>query len=155
VTAKLQRSAWALLVVIAVGIYSVGLIAADSAPKTPDERAYSIKETTLCPICDGQNVLESNAPIATSIRARIDEWVADDRSDAEIRAELAAIFGDDVNSIPPSSGWGALVWVIPVAGTIGAAAAVVLSVRRWRDRTARRVDDEDRNLVAAARGRHP
>ncbi len=148
---SVQRGAWILIVVVTVATYAFGLAAGDDTPPTADERAHAIKETTLCPICDGQNVLESNAPIATSIRAQIDESVAAGLSDRQIRARLAEDFGDDVNATPPSSGWGALVWVIPVAGVVLGAAGVVLSVRRWRATTRARVGDDDLALVDAAR----
>ena len=152
---RTQRLAWLTVGVVAVALYVGGLTTGDDGPKTLDERAYAIKETTLCPICDGQNVLESNAPIATSIRAQIDEQVASGATDGEIRARLAAVFGDDVNSIPPSSGLGALVWVIPVAATLLGAVAVVTSVRRWRAATARRVSAADRKVVEALRRSRP
>ena len=42
-------------------------VIANDPPATEAERAYEIKETMLCPVCDGQNVLESNAPVASAI----------------------------------------------------------------------------------------
>lgn len=151
-SARSQRGLWIVIAIVVAVTYTVGITRGDDSPRTADERAHAIKETTLCPICDGQNVLESNAPIATAIRAQIDELVADGLSDAQIRARLAADFGDDVNAIPPSTGWGALVWVLPVAAAIVAAGVLGASVRRWRTAAARAGDD-DVALVAAARRR--
>ena len=149
--ARTQHIAWLGLALIAVGFYVIGLTLGDDTPQTLEERAYAIKETTLCPICDGQNVLESNAAIATSIRALVDELVASGLTDDQVRSALANEFGDDVNAIPPSTGWGALVWIVPVVVVIIAIGAIVLSVSRWRETTARRAAEEDRRLVDAAR----
>ncbi len=148
---QVQRLGWGVVVLLAAVFYLVGLTSGDGTPPTADERAYSIKETTLCPICDGQNVLESNAPIATSIRAQIDELVEAGLSDSEIRGQLAEDFGEDVNSIPPSSGWGALVWIVPVVAAVVAAGVLLVSIRRWRDSASGPVAKEDVNLVEAAR----
>ena len=59
----------------------VGAVLAEDPPATEAERAYEIKETMLCPVCDGQNVLESNAPVAAAIRAQVDELVDEGRTD--------------------------------------------------------------------------
>ena len=74
---------------------------AEDPPATEAQRAYEIKATVLCPVCDGQNVLESNAPVAAAIRAQVDELVEQGRSDEEIRAWMARQYGADVNAIPP------------------------------------------------------
>ncbi|HEC10350.1 MAG TPA: hypothetical protein ENI86_12425, partial [Acidimicrobiales bacterium] len=54
-----RRLAWLVLVVAVVGSLAFAAVDTDRSPQTPDERAYAIKETTLCPVCQGQNILES------------------------------------------------------------------------------------------------
>ena len=150
-----QSAAWYGLGIVVAGLFFIGLTRGDDTAQTDGERAYAIKETTLCPICDGQNVLESNAPIATSIRALIDELVANGDSDAHIRARLATDFGADVNAIPPSSGVGALVWILPVAAAVLGVAGILFSIRRWRSVGVRRADADDATLVELARQNRP
>ncbi len=119
------------LAVLAVGVVaSILAVTANPPPATEAARAAELKENTLCPVCDGQNVLESNAPVASAIRRQIDKLVGEGRSNTEIRARLASQYGDDVNALPPSSGWASLVWVVPVAGFLAAAAGLVLLLRR-------------------------
>ena len=89
---------------------------AEDPPATEAQRAYEIKATVLCPVCDGQNVLESNAPVAAAIRAQVDELVEQGRSDEEIRAWMARQYGADVNAIPPRTGIASLVWMVPAPG---------------------------------------
>lgn len=147
----LQRVLWGLTSLFVVAAFFIGLTGGDTAPQTDVERAFAIKETTLCPVCQGQNVLESNAPTATAIRSLIDERVEEGATDAEIRFELASIYGADVNATPPSSGWGSLVWILPVAGVIVAAGGLGFSIRRWRLQGVRRADEADVELVESAR----
>lgn len=127
----LRRIGW--LAVAAVAIIAAVLAAtASRPPATEAERAYELKQATLCPVCDGQSVLESNAPAAAAMRRQIDLWVDAGRSDAEIRTDLAAAYGDDVNALPPGEGVGTLVWALPVAAFAAAAAGLWAATRRWK-----------------------
>ena len=131
--AGMRRIGW--LAVAAVAIIAAVLAATSSRPPaTEAERAYELKDATLCPVCDGQSVLESNAPAAAAMRRQIDAWVDAGRSDAEIRADLAAAYGDDVNALPPGEGVGTLVWALPVAAFAAAAAGLWAATRRWKAR---------------------
>ncbi|HAX05644.1 MAG TPA: hypothetical protein DCX77_08200, partial [Acidimicrobiaceae bacterium] len=119
-------------VVVVSSLALVAAMVADDPPATEAERAYEIKETMLCPVCDGQNVLESNAPVASAIRAQVDQLVSEGRSDAEIRAWMARQYGKDVNANPPRTGIASLVWVIPVFVAIASAALMISVFRKWR-----------------------
>lgn len=128
-----RRIGW--LLIAAVAIVAAVVAAASSRPAaTPAERAYDLKQATLCPVCDGQSVLESNAPAAAAMRRQIDAWVDAGHSDVEIRAELAAAYGDDVNALPRGDGIGTLVWALPIAAFAAAAAGLWAALRRWRVR---------------------
>ena len=131
--AGLRRIGWLAVAAVAV-IAAVLAATASRPPATEAERAYELKEATLCPVCDGQSVLESNAPAAAAMRRQIDAWVDAGRSDAEIRADLAAAYGDDVNALPPGEGVGTLVWALPVAAFAAAAAGLWAATRRWKAR---------------------
>lgn len=131
----LRRAGW--LAVAAVAVVAAVVAATTSRPPaTESERAYELKQNTLCPVCDGQSVLESNAPAAAAMRRQIDLWVDEGRSDTQIRADLAAVYGDDVNALPPGEGVGILVWALPVAAFAVASAGLWAATRRWRARAA-------------------
>ncbi len=151
-TEKQRNIAWLALMAAIVVVVFAGIANANHGPKSDDERAYDIKKTILCPACDGQNILESNAPIATSLRALVDDLVAQGDSDDEIRDQIVSIYDDSVNAIPPATGIGSLVWVIPVAGLIVVIGGLVLSFKRWSDAAAAEVSAADRALVDRARG---
>ena len=141
---SLRQIAW--LVVAAVAVVA-GILAATASrpPATESERAYELKQNTLCPVCDGQSVLESNAPAAAAMRRQIDLWVDEGRTDTQIRSDLAAAYGDDVNALPPGEGVGTLVWALPVAAFAVASAGLWAAARRWRARAD--ASDEDRTAA--------
>ena len=127
--ARRRWLAWGGLAFVVIVALAVGS-QTDAGDRTIDERAYSLKESTACPVCDGQNVLESNAAVANQIRLRIDSLVAEGFTDGEIRRVLAETYGQEVNLNPPGSGLAASVWVLPVVLFSAGAAGVGLAVRR-------------------------
>lgn len=147
---RYRRIGW-LLVLIIVSAALVASVVADDGPATQSERAYEIKSTMLCPVCDGQNVLESNAPVAAAIRAQVDDLVAEGRSNSEIRAWMARQYGSDVNANPPRSGLGAIVWVLPVLVGVMAVGLLVLAFARWRSGREIEPSEEDIRIVQALR----
>ena len=135
-------------------VASLALVAAsiaDDPPATAGERAYEIKATTLCPVCDGQNVLESNAPVAAAIRAQVDELVSEGRSDEEIRGWMARQYGKDVNANPPRTGIASLVWIAPVFVAVASAAFLVFAFRKWRVGRGAQLSDDDLKIVSSLR----
>ncbi len=91
---------------------------------TAEERIAELNQSYACPVCDGQAVSESNAPVAATIREFIRTEVARGASDDEIRDGLVARYGGEVLLRPPSSGVSTLLWVLPVVvlvtGGVGA-----------------------------------
>jgi len=140
-----------LFILIIVSAALIASVVADEGPATQSERAYEIKSTMLCPVCDGQNVLESNAPVAAAIRAQVDDLVAEGRSNSEIRAWMARQYGSDVNANPPRSGLGAIVWVLPVLVGVMAVGLLVLAFARWRSGREIEPSEEDIRIVQALR----
>jgi cytochrome c-type biogenesis protein CcmH/NrfF len=147
---RYHRISWLLILVIVVAALVVSVVV-DDGPATEGERAYEIKATMLCPVCDGQNVLESNAPVAAAIRAQIDDLVAEGRSDGEIRAWMARQYGSDVNANPPRSGMGALVWILPVLVGVMALGLLILAFGKWRSGRDIEPSEEDIRIVQALR----
>ena len=148
---SLRRAAWLAVAAVAV-VAAVVAATASRPPATESERAYELKQNTLCPVCDGQSVLESNAPAAAAMRRQIDFWVDEGRSDTQIRADLAAVYGDDVNALPPGEGVGILVWALPVAAFAAAAAGLWAATRRWKARAASASAGVDGDGAEAAMG---
>ena len=124
------RIAWvALLAVASVALY-IGIT--DRTQPTDAERADRIAATVACPVCAGESVRDSQATAAANLRREIAKRVADGESDDEVRAALAAAYGDTILLTPPSTGAASLVWILPVAGLVVALACLGFTFRRWR-----------------------
>jgi cytochrome c-type biogenesis protein CcmH len=143
-----RKAAWiACGVVVLIGLVFGGF--ADRAPRSNPERVQALSDQILCPVCSGETIGQSRTDVASTFRDEVARQVAANRSDAEIRADFQARYGDDIVNVPPSSGLGSLVWVLPVIALIGGGAGLVVAFRRWRV-VATPVTDDDRELVEAA-----
>ncbi len=121
-TAQARSVGWLVLAVAAAVLLSIAALA-QGAP-TAEDRIAVLNQSYACPVCDGQAVSESNAPVAATIREFIRTEVARGASDDEIRDSLVARYGGEVLLRPPSDGVSTLLWVLPVVvlvtGGIGA-----------------------------------
>lgn len=129
--ARRLRLSWlALLVVLAVGL-AVGA-SGDRGPRTTEERIDAIASTVRCPTCRSQAAADSDAASGLAVVAEIGEQVEAGRSDDEIRAYFADVFGEQILLTPSGSGFVGLVWVLPVVALVlGAAGLAVAFRRRW------------------------
>ena len=147
-----RLAGWLALVVVLVGALGYGVID-DGGPRSAGDRARNLAESIACPQCDGQSVADSDSDAANGIRTLIDERIAAGASDAEIRGELAAAYGERVLLTPGRSGVSSLVWTLPVVALVAAVAGLAFAFRRWRGGGAARASDADRAVVEAARAR--
>lgn len=147
---RARSAGWLVLAVVLVGSLAYGVTA--DGPRSPGDRARDLAESIACPQCDGQSVADSDSVAARAIRERIDERIDAGRSDADIRDELAAAYGERVLLTPGRSGVSSLVWTLPVVALVVALAGLVVAFRRWRGDGSRPASESDRTLVAQARG---
>ena len=90
----------------------------------------------MCPVCGTPLGLATDAPQAIRERAYIERLISDCRSKDEIKAALAAQFGDSVLALPGDAGdddlGDVLVYLVPALGIALAAAGIAFAVVRWR-----------------------
>lgn len=145
---------WALMGLIAVGVI---FSASSTTPTegTSDERLFSLAAQLKCQQCVGESVAQSQSPSAVQFREEIAAQMARGNTDDEILNFFAESY-DDVLLTPPSTGLGALVWMIPVVALAVAVLVLALTFRRWRgEQATREVTPEEQDRVAAAlRARH-
>ena len=142
---------WLLLAVIAAVLLAVG-VSRDNGVSDPGERADALAQRVACPVCDGESVYESRNRASINLRNQITALVNEGRlSDDEILAEIQSAFPSDILLVPPADGVNALVWALPAAAVICAAAGLVLAFRRWRQSAVvSEPSDEDRAIVSSA-----
>ncbi len=121
------------------------LIALPALAVQPDEvlsdpvlesRAREISKLLRCPVCQGETIDESNAPISRDLRLYLRErLVAGDSDDAAVEAVVDR-FGEYVLFQPPARGAN---WLLYLAGPVMAALGLLLG---WRFIRSRRPADE-------------
>lgn len=145
---------WSWLVIAALVLVSfvrAGLT--EGSPRTDEERVRDIAATLKCPTCRSQSVAGSDSTAARAIRADIARRVAEGQEAEEIRAAIAATYGDDVQLVPGRSGWAGLVWVLPVVALVLGLAGVAAAFARWQRSPRSHASDADRALVEEAMAR--
>lgn len=126
-----RRLSWLALLLAGAGALAFGTVD-DGPARASEDRVQAIASTIRCPQCAGQSAADSNASTARAVRQEIAERVEAGESDDEIRAYFASRYGDELLLTPPASGVGALVWILPVAATVVAAAGLGWAFLRWK-----------------------
>ncbi len=102
-------------------------VAAAAPILTPvdEQRAQALMRELACPVCAGQPIAESDAPVAEEMRARVRAAVAAGDTNSEIRTAMAASYGPGVLLRPAASGAGLILWLAPIL--VFAAAVIVFA----------------------------
>lgn len=78
------------------------------------ERFTHLAEELRCPKCQNQNLADSNAPVASDMRAKMYDLMVDGKSDQEIVDYMVDRYGDFVHYIPPMRSQTFLLWFGPL-----------------------------------------
>ena len=127
---SILRSFW-LWVGAFVVIVVLAVATAPSAPSSVTRIAH-LETLVRCPACDDLSVAVSNAASAIAVRQEIAADVHRGESDNKILTSLEASYGPSILLSPSTSGLGALLWVVPVAGLVFLVSVSVRLARRRR-----------------------
>lgn len=109
-------------------------------------RQSRIADKLDCPVCQGQSVKESNAPLAQQMRALINEKIGDGASDEEIFDFFAARYGVGILRDPPKQGLALGVWLGPIVAVAAGILAVGVVLLRRRPPPVPKADESLREL---------
>lgn len=113
-----------------------------------EARAREISKVLRCPVCQGETIDESNAPISRDLRLYLRERLVAGDSDAEAIQNVTDRFGEYVLFAPPARG---INWLLYLAGPVMALLALVIGWRFIRSRSEAEVDE--RSLTSDERKR--
>jgi cytochrome c-type biogenesis protein CcmH len=131
----------AIVVVVALAVGTLG-----GGEPSDEARARSLEESIRCPQCASQSVADSETPSAKGVKVVIRERIEKGNTDEEIRDFIASRYGRDVLLDPSGSGFGALVWALPVVVALVAVGGLIYRFGDWRP-AGRAVTQADRDLV--------
>lgn len=115
------------------------LIASPVAAVQPDEmladpaleaRARGISKDIRCPVCQGESIDDSNAPISRDLRLIIRERIVAGDTDAEVVDYIVARYGEFVLFNPRAEGSNLILWLAGPALFLAAIAVAVAAQRR-------------------------
>jgi cytochrome c-type biogenesis protein CcmH len=100
-----------------------------------EQRFRALTTELRCVMCQNQSLADSNAPIATDLRAQILRMMREGKSDAQIKQFLVERYTDFVLYKPPVRPLTWLLWFGP-AGVILVGAVVIVGIVRRQARKA-------------------
>lgn len=100
------------------------------------QEAMAIAGELRCPQCQNQSLLESNSPVAVSMRHEVFSMVEQGKDKSEIMAFMNQRYGDFVQYNPPMKMQTGILWLTPLLLLL-AIAIIAWRVMRRQNRGAR------------------
>ena len=99
-----------------------------------EARARALQKEFRCPVCQGQSLDDSNAPLAADLRHLIRERIVAGDSDEKIEQFLASRYGNFILMRPPFEISTYFLWLMPLLVLISGAAIATFVVVRAQKR---------------------
>ena len=128
------------------------------ASECPKTTLADVEDEVMCPVCGTPLELATEAPQAQRERELIRRLVDRCKSKDEVKAVLAAEFGDDVLATPGGDGFDLAAYLVPALAILLAGVAVAVAALRWRSGSAAAAGPSlahDRPAPAEEEGRAP
>ena len=136
-----------LAVLVATLLLTLPGTAGAQCPRTS---VADIEDEVMCPVCGTPLALNQEAPQAIREREFILGLVQRCRSKEEIKAALAAEFGEEVLAVPDDSGFELAAYLVPLAVLVLGGAGIAVAALRWRRRRPDRGATPDAAAAAPA-----
>jgi cytochrome c-type biogenesis protein CcmH len=125
-----RRAALALALALTAG--SVAAVQPDEILPDPalEARARGISRDIRCPVCQGESIDDSSAPISRDLRIIIRERIMAGDTDTEVVDYIVARYGEFVLFNPRPEGSNLILWLAGPALFLAAIAVAVAAQRR-------------------------
>ncbi|WP_370651100.1 cytochrome c-type biogenesis protein CcmH [Cypionkella sp.] len=134
------------------------LLASPAFAVQPDEilndpgleaRARAISQNLRCPVCQGEDIDDSNAPISRDLRLAVRERLVAGDSDTQVIDYVVARYGEFVLFSPRAEGSSLMLWLAgPLMLLAGAGIALAMSRRRAVAAEAETLSEADKVRLA-------
>lgn len=95
-----------------------------------EARARELSKELRCPVCQNENIDDSDAQIAKTLREVIRARLVEGDTNDEVMAFVTDRFGEFVLLKPGTSGWNLLLWAAGPLMLVGGLAVAVTTFRR-------------------------
>lgn len=114
-----------------------------------EARARAISANLRCPVCQGETIDDSNAPISRDLRLAVRERLLEGDSDDEVVDYVVARFGEFVLFKPRAEGSSLILWLAgPAMLLLGGGIAYAASRKRASASEAESLSDADKTRLA-------
>ncbi|GAB4194311.1 MAG: hypothetical protein OHK0024_34380 [Thalassobaculales bacterium] len=141
------RLSWGWLLGLILTLAPVWAVQPDEMLADPalEARARAISREIRCPVCQGETIDDSNAPISRDLRLIIRERLMAGDSDTEVVDFIVSRYGEGVLFKPRAEGVNLILWLAgPALLIAGIAVAVAAGRRRARPEAALSAEEEAR-----------
>ncbi len=128
---RLRSSLSGLVTVLLLAFVAVSLATADPPEQ---DRAREIGSLVRCPVCNGESIAESPAPLAQAMMDVVREGIDDGLSNEQIIEGLLVSYTDSQRLDPEISASTLALWLIPGAALLIGAFLIAGELRRRPDR---------------------
>jgi cytochrome c-type biogenesis protein CcmH len=94
-----------------------------------EERAREISASLRCPVCQGESIDDSSAPISRDLRIAVRERLVAGDTDAQVIDYIVARYGEFVLFDPPARGINLILWLAGPVMLLTAAGVAVATLR--------------------------
>jgi cytochrome c-type biogenesis protein CcmH len=113
-----------------------------------EARAREISRDLRCPVCQGEAIDDSNAPISRDLRILVRERLVEGDTNDEVIDHIVARYGEFVLFNPRATGSGLILWLAgPAMLLAGGAMAFAITRRRATKPEAALSDEENARLA--------
>jgi cytochrome c-type biogenesis protein CcmH len=121
------RALWVLSV---ISVLSSNILQAATAPDLED-RTREIATELRCVVCQNLSVADSPSEMAQQMRAIVREQLQAGKSPEEIKEFFVSKYGDWVLLKPKTTGFSALLWILPYVVLVVGVITALCFIRRW------------------------
>lgn len=115
-------------------LLAVAAFPAAASADALDDRVREIAKGLRCPVCSGETVADSNAPLSVQMRGIIREKLVAGESPDQIRAYFVTRYGPEILLTPQASGFTLGVWIMPIVALVVGLLVVLAVLRSWSRR---------------------
>lgn len=132
----MKKFVFLLAFVFALGLF-VGQAAAQEGGPTPSpDEVNAIAKNLYCPVCANVPLDTCGSAACIQWRQQIADLLAEGRTEQEIYALFVRQYGPVVLAVPPASGFGWLIYVLPPLVLVTGAVLLWRSLAAWRPKQA-------------------